>query len=369
MGVTVLGNNRKGYLDQAKGIGIMLVVLAHLSNRLYVGNDLLAIWINSFHLPIFFIVAGYLFFLKQEAQRPFGQFMKHKAAGLLYPYFTFSGLFILIDLVYLLVTTKTIPIKQAISALFRVLSGWGIGTLWFLPVLFLCELLFWMVLKSKSRWMILLILLCCAAIGGTAGHSINVHFTENGAIQQALIYRIANLAARSLIALPFMGIGYFYARCEEKTDQKMPRAVKFITGIILLALTISLTLFHGEINLRIALIDNLPLYYLTGTAGTISLLMLFREIKEVKWLSFIGLNSLIIMATHEPYKVMDFVQWCLEKMGIMNASFAHHYLHVAIAFVLTMMLEIILIFLINRFAAFMIKFPVRKAKERMEDKK
>lgn len=44
------------YLDYAKGIGIILVVLGHI---LIKGN--IKIYIYSFHMPLFFIISGYLF--------------------------------------------------------------------------------------------------------------------------------------------------------------------------------------------------------------------------------------------------------------------------------------------------------------------
>ncbi|NLG05003.1 MAG: acyltransferase family protein [Clostridia bacterium] len=361
--------NRKNYLDQAKGIGIMLVVLAHLSNRLYVGNDLLAIWINSFHLPIFFIVSGYLFFLKGDAKRPFAELLKHKAAGLLYPYLAFSGVYIMIDLIYLSVTTHELPLKPAVSVLFRVFSGWGIGTLWFLPVLFLCELLFWIMKRPNSKWIVFILLLCCAVTGSFAGTYINAHFSEKGPMLQALIYRLGNLAARCLISVVFMGIGFFYATYEEWMMQKTTKVSRIIIGMILLTITVCMAGLHGEINLRIALIDHIWIYYLSGTMGTMALLFIFRELKGLKWLSFVGVNSLIIMATHEPFMVMDLIQWILMKAGIMNTVVAHSYLHVVIAFFLTMIVEIVLILLINRYVGFLLRVPIRRGSKQMEAKR
>lgn len=47
---------RERALDVIKGVGILLVVVGHTSCP-----DVLKTWIYSFHMPLFFMVAGYLF--------------------------------------------------------------------------------------------------------------------------------------------------------------------------------------------------------------------------------------------------------------------------------------------------------------------
>ena len=44
------------WIDIAKGIGIILVVIGHIS-QIEVLNDI----IYSFHMPLFFIISGYLY--------------------------------------------------------------------------------------------------------------------------------------------------------------------------------------------------------------------------------------------------------------------------------------------------------------------
>ena len=47
---------RLDYMDAVKGIGILLVVMGHNLQ----GIPALTSWIYSFHMPLFFIVTGYL---------------------------------------------------------------------------------------------------------------------------------------------------------------------------------------------------------------------------------------------------------------------------------------------------------------------
>ena len=50
-------NNRKQWVDIAKGMGIILVVLAHALDKESI------IWriINQFHMPLFYMISGYLY--------------------------------------------------------------------------------------------------------------------------------------------------------------------------------------------------------------------------------------------------------------------------------------------------------------------
>lgn len=64
-------------LDFAKGFAIILMIYDHI-----IGHGKV---ITSFHMPLFFIISGYL--LKDQ---PFRQTLKKKAKGLLLPYLEFA---------------------------------------------------------------------------------------------------------------------------------------------------------------------------------------------------------------------------------------------------------------------------------------
>lgn len=69
---------RKNYLDMAKGIGIILVVMAHAMPRL----SYIWIVINSFHMPLFFVISGILFKTKSNWMA----YIKRKIITLYLPY-------------------------------------------------------------------------------------------------------------------------------------------------------------------------------------------------------------------------------------------------------------------------------------------
>ena len=76
----------KSYLDMAKGVVIILVVLGHSGTISHKVN----VWLSTFHLPTFFIVSGILMNLKQEIQLPIISFLYTKIRRILVPYICFS---------------------------------------------------------------------------------------------------------------------------------------------------------------------------------------------------------------------------------------------------------------------------------------
>ena len=65
---------RIAWIDLARGIGILLIILGHLP-----GLGKLGVWIFSFHVPLFFFLYGYLF----KNDLAFLPFLKKKAKALL----------------------------------------------------------------------------------------------------------------------------------------------------------------------------------------------------------------------------------------------------------------------------------------------
>lgn len=99
-----VGKMRIEWVDAAKGFGIVLVVLGHeLRGLMYAGivNDagtlqLVDRWIYSFHMPLFFFLAG-LFVPKSLASwSQLGTFLQGKLATIVYPYFVWSILTIVL---------------------------------------------------------------------------------------------------------------------------------------------------------------------------------------------------------------------------------------------------------------------------------
>ena len=113
-------------LDFARGFAILLMIYDHI-----IGHGKV---ITSFHMPLFFIISGYL--LKDQ---PFRQTLKKKAKGLLLPYLEFAGLAILVGFfkaIFILHANWQATGNYLFHKMVDTLCARDIWLLWFLLALF-----------------------------------------------------------------------------------------------------------------------------------------------------------------------------------------------------------------------------------------
>ena len=108
---------RINWIDCIKGIGIYFVILGHI----YKCNNI-GMWIYSFHMPLFFILSGYL--IADKLTVPcYSEYFKKKFKSLIRPFILFRIALILYWWV--------------VESGFRKLD---LGPIWFLPILFSIEI-------------------------------------------------------------------------------------------------------------------------------------------------------------------------------------------------------------------------------------
>jgi len=154
-------SKRIEYIDIARGIGILLVVLAHndFGNISAFGYQV----IYSFHMPLFFFLSGY--FIKTSVS--FLEFFKKRFHSLLKPF-----LFTLFIIYFTSISFEKMAFGTALKRISKSLYGTGIYIdwvqLWFLPHLFVVSLyaFIFIVIVSKlhNRWLGWGILLASLAI-------------------------------------------------------------------------------------------------------------------------------------------------------------------------------------------------------------
>ena len=140
-------SNRNLYIDIVKGIAIILVVYGHCieyySTEYLNGNffysDLIHKIIYSFHMPLFMLVSGYLFY---------GSIRKHlwlcnfqsRFTKLLLPIFLWNSLYLIIRNSFDFIDGKPVILKEEILSYFT--------ALWFLWALFWCSI----IVLFVNRW-------------------------------------------------------------------------------------------------------------------------------------------------------------------------------------------------------------------------
>lgn len=177
--------------DIAKGIGILLVVLGHTQ---FPGAGI----IYSFHMPFFFFITGYMF-AKTEALNNAIMTLLRKRAALLAVYFgsapAFYVFWLLVGRHYGENVIKGIPPCQPFIGIFY---GSGHGDwlafntpMWFLPCIFLAQILFRTVLEITQNRTAETMLLSAAAYwaGSTVGQVMPLPWSLDIALaMQPLVY-------------------------------------------------------------------------------------------------------------------------------------------------------------------------------------
>ncbi len=151
--------NSMHWIDVAKGIGIILVVAGHFSPTLSPGY-----WITIkqviylFHMPLFFVISGYLYSNKTEH---FGLTIRKKIRRLLLPFVSIALIFLLIKISAGMVFDLQHPVTvQAVLVLMIDPLSSYVPLLWFVHALFFIFIVYTAlknVVKSDSVLLILLI--------------------------------------------------------------------------------------------------------------------------------------------------------------------------------------------------------------------
>lgn len=118
------------YIDQMRGLAILLVVMAHFiqTNMFGWSTNATFVAINSFHMPLFFFISGYIAHKtnKIDNLRQYSIFLLNKMRALLLPLFFWT---LLIDKYFFSIKYETISWNEV----FRTFTTPG---LWFLLTLF-----------------------------------------------------------------------------------------------------------------------------------------------------------------------------------------------------------------------------------------
>lgn len=259
------------WLDSLKGFGIFCVTLGHLSC-----NYLLETHIYSFHMFLFFFLSGYL---HNNLQEDFYEFIVKKSKTLLIPFLFWNVTSFGAGLVL------NIPIMESISEFF-LLNGqicWN-APIWFLLLLYMVEISFFLIEKyiPMGEYFIIPILLIFWIFFSTPNIFLKINILP--------------------VCLLFYIFGKIYFRLSDKVSQNGNNKKRSIF-IILLYLFVSL-LFGTYLNERIsftgAFFGNVGYCCMAAISGVLfytTAFQRFRFLRDNKVLSYLGKNSLIIMAT------------------------------------------------------------------------
>lgn len=315
--------NRIEYIDLIKGFTILLVVLGHI----YQYNNPIKIWIYSFHMPLFFIISG--FFAKNNIN--LNKLLMKKFKSLIIPYISFGCCIIL-----LMFLTEGLSDELKTYIVFFI-TGVGRDALWFLPALFVAELLFNVISKIKNN-----IIKCAFFISLFIIGLCGDYFIHN---------IILTPMYRSLVGLGFYVLGSYSFKYLNKIN------VSYITLFIVFVVDLFLALNNKCIDLWALTFNNRFIYLTCSILGSFCIILLFKNLSERNIsnniLKFFGINTLIIMSSQQ------FIINCINKLTKMNY---YNTLYGLAIFILVIVIEIPIIYIINNYIPWMLGKFIKREK-------
>lgn len=272
---------RLGFIDVAKGIGIICVMLGHL------GSEMIDKVVFTFHMPLFFLISGY--FLNDSV--PILEFIKKKAKQLLIPYYVTGGsiciLLVLADIVRGL--WAEIP-SDFFNMIIAVVFGscfdlteqiHGIGAIWFLWALFWAVLIVRLFCKLKWKGAVLISLLALFS------HVSYSFFVLPLSVQPGACAAI------------FVYLGWKLKEIDLK---------RYITNTWLMLFALGIFVLEVALEIRVDIAKNIYKMGIVSVLGAVFICFFVLYVSNIihstmtminKGLCFLGKHSLIVLCFHQ----------------------------------------------------------------------
>ena len=339
---------RLDYLDMAKGVGIFFVVLGHIE---YLKESTMR-WIYSFHMPLFFMVGGILAYtMTRDGMPSLKESLKKRARGTLVPYVSFSLILLTMRVFELFFQPERVNSRELLRQLVDSLTGYGLHTLWFLPVYFLSGTLFFLLCRvfSGKRYGaygmgVLVLALTVLALGVIDHFRLDQYLVLERELLWHVGMNLLIVLLRTLTVLPFFLIGWCYGRLEQ---WQTPRKRWGLLGVGVLCIVIGAVHSLQTSILDLHYLYIYPIHYLTAAVSCIGLLDLMRALPVSRGLCYLGRNSLVIMCTHGPMYVLYYISlgmFFVRKLIPMTDSVLYGCIAVAVC-----VAEVPIIWIFNRY--------------------
>ncbi len=309
------------WIDIAKGIGIILVIIGHVSINANI-ND----FIYSFHMPLFFIISGFLY-------KPKKNFVKNKVRSILIPYFVFS----IVSFIYWFFIERFFRNQEnpPLNLFFNIFLARGGDdnylfnvVMWFLPCLLMTEILFYFLISKWNGKCLKYIILISSIIG--------------------YVYpKITSIRLPFCLDIVFTSIVFYYLgyllKNKVKEKKFLPKRNILYYGIfiILIFIVAVLSILEYGANMNNLRYNYYLIFYVTAILGFYMVYIISNKV-NIRFLKWIGNNSLYIMVMHEPLKRIVIAIY--SKITGVNSDFIRgNFLHIILVSMLVLLLTSILV--------------------------
>ena len=275
---SVKSHNRVDWIDYAKGIGILLVVVGHTLRGLVSSSILEASiqeqavdkWIYAFHMPLFFFISG--LFIERSASKSLKAFLVNKLLTIAYPYFIWS---ILQELIRRLTGVNSEP--EPIVNIWRILYD-PVMQFWFLYVLFIFSLGYAILRKLGLSVKAFVFVSCLLYVA----HLVGINFGSWGVLYMLRIQVI------------YFALGILVAETKLLSQLNKLTSIHLIitaiSGFLIIAIAVLLNV--AQLNIFVV-----PLAFI-GIFSSLSLAIFLQQFAFTNFFKNWGILSLQIFVAH-----------------------------------------------------------------------
>ena len=293
-------------VDILRAIGILLMVMGHVGF-----GGVFDRYIHSFHMPVFFLISGFLFNSKSSVS--LGKIVLNRAKRLLIPYVFYAVL----NYIFWLVLKKEgivwyVPLLRAVT---YNTQGLPIcGALWFLTAMFLAEtyyILFDRIIKNSIARTIIVISISVIASFLQTNTSVRLPLTIDTAV----------------VCMGFLELGRVLKNVDRSkiaTAIKRKKSVLLLLGLLLLVGNAALSFVNDYVNIKSGWFGFVPLFWINALIGSAAYLVMaiwFDSIAKEsnilkkmlvnigrKSMIFLGFNQLVILLFSKAYALPELPQ-------------------------------------------------------------
>ena len=304
--------SRIKYIDQLRGLAILLVVIGHLYEHSFGGNSQVIFNLYlPYHMPLFMFLSG-IFALKKRSS--FWQYSKHKFMRLIIPFLTVGVICVL---------------SKGLSP-FVLFTGEANEGYWFLPTLFYCSIICYIINNISI------------SIQKCQQFKIDILLYLIPYILLCLMYRFSffhqlNSTIGTLYILynyPFFVLGIFFGKYE-RLQELLKKESAFCLSLILYVLYL---VYKQDIPCN---------FKFVGVCGIIILICLFNKYSEYIdrrfSFSYIGKHTLEIYLFH--YFFLPSFPDCFEFFDFASSSFIPNNGNLVVIIPLLFLLALVIIYL------------------------
>lgn len=297
------------YLDTVRAIAIILIVVGHTLVHSY-HCKMVFKFIYSFHVPLFFILSGYLY--KKEST--FKNYFIKKFKRLMTPYFIWIIIFTIIYLLFGKNVAKILNVNSTFNVLelFKNII-YGIGkdnllkqnsSLWFLPALFSMSIFFYFYINEKNSNRIIIlksIILLIIGMVSTKYLKIYLPWGINTVLNAGILYYI----------------GYIFNRY--KIFSKQDKTNKYVIPLLI---TGGLAFYFNTTVMYIDYIyGNYLLMLVSSLSFSIIIFKISMLINENSLLEYIGKSTMGILIFHKIIIVIFQTKLGFISSMLLNSNF------------------------------------------------